>query len=99
MSPDRWARIEEIYHAALESDPTARADFLAGACEGDDDLRREVSELLAYDDSASFIDAPALRVAARSLAGGPDSEVSTDVTADAARTEGPTSGERGPDAL
>jgi len=47
MAPDRWQRIEALYHAALERDPATRAAFLDGACGQDADLRREVESLLA----------------------------------------------------
>ncbi|MGH9843341.1 MAG: hypothetical protein ACREEM_31765 [Blastocatellia bacterium] len=59
-----------LYHAALEREPESRAEFLDEACAGDEELRREVASLLAYDDRpASFIEAPVLEVAARELAG------------------------------
>ena len=67
--PERWEQIERLYHAALEREPSARAAFLAEGCGGDEELRREVASLLAYDDQpASFIEAPALEVVARELA-------------------------------
>jgi serine/threonine protein kinase len=46
-TPERWQRIEALYHAALERDPATRAAFLDGACGQDADLRREVESLLA----------------------------------------------------
>jgi hypothetical protein len=42
MTPDRWQKIERLYHAALEREESERAAYLAGACAGDDALRREV---------------------------------------------------------
>ncbi|SRR6266568_8658009 len=70
MNPERWEQIERLYHAALEREPEARAAFLDEACAGDEELRGEVVGLLAYDDkAASFIDAPALEVVAKALAG------------------------------
>src|SRR5262249_49503447 len=49
LGPDRWGSVERLYHAAL-AQPVARpAVFLAEACEGDDELRREVESLLAQD--------------------------------------------------
>ncbi len=42
MRPERWQQVEQIYHSALEQDPTQRGAFLDGACEGDGDLRSEV---------------------------------------------------------
>jgi serine/threonine protein kinase len=69
MGPQRWQQIEALYHAALEREPAERAAWLAARCGDDADLRREVETLLAYDDKAAqFIEAPALEVAARSLA-------------------------------
>jgi serine/threonine protein kinase len=57
MNPERWRRIEEIYHSVLEIEPAARRNFLAEACGGDEDLRREVESLLAQPDSTgAFLD-------------------------------------------
>jgi serine/threonine-protein kinase len=56
MKPERWKQIEQLYHAALECEPAARGSFLAQACAGDEELRREVEELLGFDGAAeSFI--------------------------------------------
>jgi Tol biopolymer transport system component len=69
MEPDRWQKIEELYHAALERAEGERAGFLEQACGGDEGLRREVESLLSFHQQAgSFIEAPALDEAARSLA-------------------------------
>jgi eukaryotic-like serine/threonine-protein kinase len=66
---ERWQEIERIYHTARELDGTTRAEFLAKACGGDDDLRREVESLLVQaDEAGSFLEAPAIEVAAGSLA-------------------------------
>ena len=53
MDPERWRRVEEIYHKALEFEPNARAAFLETACESDQELRREVESLIAQGDSNS----------------------------------------------
>ncbi len=45
MSSEQFERVGEIYHAALELAPEARADFLAAACGGAEELRREVESL------------------------------------------------------
>jgi eukaryotic-like serine/threonine-protein kinase len=83
MRPERWAQIEQIYHAALEHEPALRATFLAEACAGDESLRRQVAGLLAYDDpEASFIEAPAIQIAARALALQPPSESQTKAETD-----------------
>src|SRR5579863_4724724 len=56
MTPSRWKQIEEMYHAALECDPSARAALLARA---DPELRREVESLLAQEGGATPLDHPA----------------------------------------
>ena len=69
MEFDRWEQIERLYHAALECQPKAREAFLDEACAGDEDLRREVAELLACDvPSDSFIQSPAIEIAAKAMA-------------------------------
>src|SRR5262245_18728626 len=79
MELDRWEQIERLYHAALERGPDAREAFLDEACAGDEDLRREVSGLLACDvPSDSFIRSPAIEIAARALAAAPPIEDSND---------------------
>ena len=61
MSDDRWSRIEELYHAALELPPEQRAAFLSDTSGGDSELRREVESLLAEHHSKdSVFDQPAL---------------------------------------
>jgi serine/threonine-protein kinase len=44
--PDRWERIGQIVHAALERDPHAREAFLEEACGDDYELREQVDSLL-----------------------------------------------------
>jgi eukaryotic-like serine/threonine-protein kinase len=67
--PELWERIEQLYHEALERAETERAAFLAEACAGDEELRREVESLLRFDRRAErFIEAPALEVAAQAQA-------------------------------
>ena len=81
MELDRWEQIERLYHAALERGPDAREAFLDGACAGDEDLRREVAGLLACDiPSDSFIQSPAIEIAARAMAAEPLIESSTKLT-------------------
>ena len=47
MTPERLREIEQLYHAALEQESDHRQSFLAGACGTDEDLREEVTHLLA----------------------------------------------------
>ena len=69
MKAERWQQVEQLYHAALERGAGERAAFLAAACAGDEELRREVESLLAYEDQAEhFIESPALEVAAKTIA-------------------------------
>ena len=53
MTPERWQEIERLYHAVLNRPAPERASFLASACDGDADLRREVESLLAHSDFQS----------------------------------------------
>src|SRR5215470_12778516 len=69
QTQERWGRIERLWNAALEREQSERAAFLAEACEGDEELRREVESLLRFDLRAEhFIESPALEVAARAQA-------------------------------
>src|SRR3989475_3029355 len=53
MDPERFRRVEELYHSALRHDSLERSSFLREACAGDDDLRREVESLFACEPAAS----------------------------------------------
>ncbi|HEX6729294.1 MAG TPA: protein kinase [Pyrinomonadaceae bacterium] len=69
MSNERWQQVEQLYHATLEKSVEERNSFLAEASQGDEDLRREVESLLAYQEQAeNFIESPAVEVAARMIA-------------------------------
>ena len=46
MTPDRWARIDQLLDEALERPAAERPTFLCEVCGADDDLRREVESLL-----------------------------------------------------
>jgi eukaryotic-like serine/threonine-protein kinase len=56
MTPERWQHVTQVYEAALEREPEARAAFLADACGTDADLRREVDSLLAHDATPVLVD-------------------------------------------
>lgn len=65
MTPERWQRVKEIFQSALDCDPADRAAFLAGVCDGDVELRKEIESLLAASEKGgSFIDSPAYAAAA-----------------------------------
>jgi serine/threonine protein kinase len=69
MEPDRWQRVERLYHAALHVAESERQRFLEESCSGDFDLRREVESLLAEEGKAQdFLEVPALEKAARAYA-------------------------------
>ena len=64
MTPERWQKIEQLYHAALTRDQNQRAAFLHEACLGDDALRQEIESLLVHGaETKSFLEAPALAAA------------------------------------
>ena len=69
MEPERWQKVEQLYHAALERDENERDAFLREVCAGDEGLRHEVESLLDYQRRAeTFIEEPALELAAEILA-------------------------------
>src|SRR5664279_309498 len=70
MDPARWRRVEEIYQTAAERKPEERAAFLAEACAGEEDLRREVESLLAQPSADGMLDRPAWAPEAARLTAG-----------------------------
>ena len=66
MTPERWRRIEQIYHAVLAQDVSQRSAFLIEACAGDLELHREVESLLEQRGSMHGpLDVPAVAIAAQ----------------------------------
>jgi hypothetical protein len=65
MTPERWERVQDLYHASRARPDRERAQFLADVCAGDDALRREVQALLdqpvATSSFVDFIGGPAPR--------------------------------------
>ncbi len=58
---DRDERIAALFARAADLPQSARAEFLQAQCGGDDELRREVAELLGHDDrSDAFLETPAV---------------------------------------
>jgi len=45
MKPERWKKLDALFHEALALLPEARAAYLAEACNGDEQLREEVERL------------------------------------------------------
>lgn len=66
MTPERWRRVEDLFHATLELPAESRAASLSVACGDDIELLVEVQHLLQADANASaFVAAAGLeRVAA-----------------------------------
>ncbi len=66
MTPEQWERVGAVYHAALERSSDKRISFVAEACSGNAQLRREVELLLAAEQGAAdFLQADALHDFAR----------------------------------
>src|SRR6266851_10179576 len=60
MKPDRWNKIESIFHKALDAEESRRGAVLEESCAGDEELRREVESLLAqHENAGNFIETPA----------------------------------------
>jgi len=69
MDLERLNRIEEIHFAVLQLPSNRRDSFLSEACGSDDDLRREVESLLAFENGpGSFLDSPPEALAAEMFA-------------------------------
>jgi eukaryotic-like serine/threonine-protein kinase len=66
MTPERWRRVEELYHAALGHDERERAAFLAEASGDDEEVRGEVESLLAQS-TDRFLAEPAMAVVAAQM--------------------------------
>jgi serine/threonine-protein kinase len=68
MNPERWQKLEEVFHAAVESKPDARAALITQLCGEDVEMRRELESMLDHDEQAkSFIESPAYVIPAESL--------------------------------
>ncbi len=52
MTPEQWQKAKEIFDHALAAGADERGSLVAEACGGDDEVRREVEELLANHDRA-----------------------------------------------
>lgn len=69
MDAERWKRIDEIFHAALDCEPSARASFITKACKEDESLRSEIEALIAsHEKESSFFETPPSELAAELLA-------------------------------
>ncbi|HEY7783967.1 MAG TPA: hypothetical protein VIB00_04535, partial [Pyrinomonadaceae bacterium] len=65
MDTERLRQIEERYHAALALPPDQREAFVQQSCSGDEELRREVENLLEVKNSSNnFFETPPLSLVA-----------------------------------
>ncbi|MEP7272391.1 MAG: protein kinase [Acidobacteriota bacterium] len=70
MTPERYQKICELYHRALELTPDERGDFLKVTCSSDAELGQEVESMLrAHECAGTYFAAPAMEVAVGLLAG------------------------------
>ncbi len=61
MTPERWAKIKELFRSSLDRGAGQRGAFLDEACAGDPTLRQEIESLLACDEQAgNFMQASAV---------------------------------------
>src|SRR5580700_5313674 len=69
MDSDRWKQVDSLLQAVLERPPEERDEFLRDASAGDVALEREVRSLLASQQEAgSFLESPAIDMAAQAIA-------------------------------
>jgi eukaryotic-like serine/threonine-protein kinase len=68
MDSDRWKRVDDLLQSVLKLPPGERDALLKQACAGDEALEREVRSLLTFEpDVGSFLESPAMEMAARDL--------------------------------
>ncbi len=61
MRAERWERLQELFHAAVQHAPPEREAFLAAACTDDPGLRAQVDRLLAaHERRGGLIEHPAV---------------------------------------
>jgi Tol biopolymer transport system component/predicted Ser/Thr protein kinase len=70
MTPERYARIKEIFAAARERPEAQRAAFLHDTCDGDAELRAEVAARLAEGDGDTLLSPAAELLASREYRAG-----------------------------
>src|SRR5262245_42233699 len=59
MTPERWKKLDALFHEALDLQGEARAAHLAKVCGDDEQLRQEAERLIAaHEREGSFIDSP-----------------------------------------
>lgn len=74
MNPERWHRIEELFRTVADRPPAEREAHLTRVCGDDEELRREVLELLAHETTDRFLEEP-IRHAALAITNEPTDEM------------------------
>ncbi len=70
MNSERWQKVKALFDVVVELAPSERGKFLAKSCGGDDEVRREVENLLASSENAeSFMEQAAIGEVAAILVG------------------------------
>ncbi len=65
MTPERWKKLDALFHDALKLRGEAREAYLAKACGSDGQLRAEAERLIAaHEREGSFIDSPIIAATA-----------------------------------
>ncbi len=71
MEKERWEKAKDIFEQAMKIAPAARVKFLDEVCFEDKTVRREVEELLnSFDETASFLETPAVSLKQNKLENG-----------------------------
>lgn len=56
MTPERWQKVKEILDGVSELNGAEREEYLVIACDGDNDLRKEVESFLHFENRDEFED-------------------------------------------
>ena len=77
MDAERWKHVDSLLDAALARPPDERDAFLRQTCANDEGLEREVRSLLtAREQAGSFLESPAIDLAALAIAHKPHDDTS-----------------------
>jgi eukaryotic-like serine/threonine-protein kinase len=69
MDAERWKQVDDLLQSALLQPSDRREDFLRHACAGDNELEQEVRSLLtSHRKAGSFLEDPAIKIAAQTIA-------------------------------
>ncbi|HLJ50483.1 MAG TPA: protein kinase [Bryobacteraceae bacterium] len=75
MDSDRWKQLDNLLQSVLERRPEEREAYVRELSAGDGALERELRALLIIErDAASFLESPAIKIAARALGRQQDQE-------------------------